>query len=136
MELGLKGRSATFAAASRSLGFAAARSLARKGVNLTINARRAEALEAAAAEMRSEFEVDVKGVAADFNAEEGREAIPGAAGPPDILVNNPGVRQVPTPCDQIGAEDWRYWLEVHFLSLPNLASVPEVIANTRLESPN
>ncbi len=116
MDLGLKEKSAIVAAASRGLGFAAARSLAREGVNITINARSAEALEAAAAELRSEFEVDVKAVAADFNTEEGREAILDAAGPPDILVNNPGVRQVPTPYDQIGTEDWRYWLEVHFLS--------------------
>jgi 3-oxoacyl-[acyl-carrier protein] reductase len=39
-----------------------------------------------------------------------------AGGSPDILVNNPGVRQVPTPYDEISADDWRYWLEVHFLS--------------------
>ena len=39
-----------------------------------------------------------------------------AAGQVDILVNNPGVRQVPTPYDEITIEDWRYWLEVHFLS--------------------
>ena len=116
MESGLKAKSATVAAASRGLGFAAARSLARERVNITINARSAEALDAAAAEMRSEFEVDVKGVAADFNTEEGREATLDADGPPDILVNNSGVRQVPTPCDQIGIEDWRHLLEVRFLS--------------------
>ena len=120
MELGLKEKSATVAAAGRGLGFSAARSLARKGVNITINARSAEAPEAAAAEMRSEFEVDVKGVAADFNSEEGREAIPGVAGSPDILVNNPDVRQVPAPCERIGTEDWRYWPEVHFLSSANM----------------
>jgi 3-oxoacyl-[acyl-carrier protein] reductase len=56
-------------------------------------------------------------VAADFNTREGRQAILGAAGETvDILVNNPGVRQVPTPYDKITANDWREWLEVHFLS--------------------
>ena len=116
MDLRLEGKSAIVTAASRGLGLATARSLAREGVNVTINARSAEALEAAAEGIRSDFDVEVKSVAADFNTEEGRAALLETAGPPDILVNNPGVRQVPTPYDQIGAEDWRYWLEVHFLS--------------------
>jgi len=116
MDLGLKGKSAIVTAASRGLGLATARSLAREGVNVTINARTADALEAAAAEIRSEFGVEAKAVAADFNTDDGRKALLDTAGPPDILVNNPGVRQVPTPYDQISADDWRYWLEVHFLS--------------------
>ena len=47
MDLGLKGKSAIVTAASRGLGLATARSLAREGVNVTINARSAEALGAA-----------------------------------------------------------------------------------------
>ena len=116
MDLGLRGKSAIVTAASRGLGLATARSLAREGVNVTMNARSADALEEAAAKIREDFGVEVKTVAADFNSAEGRDALIEAAGAPDILVNNPGVRQVPTPYDQISAEDWRYWLEVHFLS--------------------
>lgn len=116
MDLGLKGRKAIVTAASRGLGLAAARSLAREGVALTINARSAEALEAAAADIRAEFGVPVTAIAADFNTAEGRAALLAAEPAPDILVNNPGVRQVPTPYAQITAEDWRHWLEVHFLS--------------------
>lgn len=116
MDLGLKGKSAIVTAASRGLGLATARSLAREGVNLTMNARSAEALDAEAAAIREEFGVDVKTVAADFNEAESRQELFETAGAPDILVSNPGVRQVPTPYDQITPEDWRYWLEVHFLS--------------------
>jgi 3-oxoacyl-[acyl-carrier protein] reductase len=117
MDLGLKGRSAIVSAASRGLGFAAAQALAREGVELTINARSAEALEAAAESLRRDFGVSVRPVAADFNDPEGRAAILAAAGGgADILINNPGVRQVPTPYGQITPEDWRHWLEVHFLS--------------------
>lgn len=116
MDLGLKGRKAIVTAASRGLGFATAKSLAREGVALTMNARSSEALEAAAAEIRAEFGVPVTAVAADFNTAEGRAAILAASGDVDILVNNPGVRQVPTPYAQITSEDWRQWLEVHFLS--------------------
>ncbi|MEM9476806.1 MAG: SDR family oxidoreductase [Pseudomonadota bacterium] len=116
MDLGLKGKSAIVTAASRGLGLATARSLAREGVDLTMNARSAEALDAEAAAIREEFGVDVKTVAADFNEAESRQKLFETAGAPDILVSNPGVRQVPTPYDQITPEDWRYWLDVHFLS--------------------
>lgn len=117
MDLGLKGRRAIVTAASRGLGLAVARSLAREGVHLTMNARSSEALEAAAMAIRREFGVDAVPVAADFNTREGRTAILEAAGETvDILVNNPGVRQVPTPYEKITADDWRHWLEVHFLS--------------------
>ncbi len=116
MDLGLKGRKAIVSAASRGLGLAAARSLAREGVSLTMNARSADALEKSAADIRSEFGVEVTTVAADFNSAEGRKQILDAAGEVDILVNNPGVRQVPTPYAKISGEDWRYWMETHFLS--------------------
>ena len=117
MDLGLKGRRAIVTAASRGLGLATARSLAREGVHVTMNARSAEPLEAAAAGIARDFGVEVVPVAADFNTPEGRQAILAAAGETvDILVNNPGVRQVPTPYDKITPEDWREWLEVHFLS--------------------
>lgn len=116
MDLGISGRRAIVTAASRGLGLACARSLAREGVALTINARSADALEAAGDAIRTDFGVPVTCVAADFNTAEGRAAILAAAGEVDILVNNPGVRQVPTPYAQITAEEWRHWLEVHFLS--------------------
>jgi 3-oxoacyl-[acyl-carrier protein] reductase len=117
MDLGISGRRAIVTAASRGLGLACARSLAREGVALTINARSADALEAAGEAIRAEFGVPVTCIAADFNTSEGRAAILAAAGgEADILVNNPGVRQVPTPYAQITPEEWRHWLEVHFLS--------------------
>ncbi len=117
MDLGIRGRRAVVTAASKGLGLAAARALAREGVALTINARSPEALAAAAADIRAEFGVPVATVAADVTTAEGRAAILAAAGDAvDILVNNPGVRQVPTPYAQISPEDWRHWLEVHFLS--------------------
>ena len=117
MDLGIRGRRAIVTAASRGLGFATARSLAREGVALTLNARSAGPLEEAAEAIRTEFGVEVRTVAADFNTPEGRAALLAEAGETvDILVNNPGVRQVPTPYAQIQPEDWRHWLEVHFLS--------------------
>jgi 3-oxoacyl-[acyl-carrier protein] reductase len=117
MDLGIRGRSAIVSAASRGLGLACARSLAREGVSLTLNARSPEALEEAGAALRDEFGVEVTCVAADFNSAQGRAAILDAAGGEcDILVNNPGVRQVPTPFAEISSAEWRQWLDDHFLS--------------------
>lgn len=116
MDLGLNGKRAIVTAASRGLGLATARSLAGEGVHVTMNARSADALHEAADAIRTDFGVEATPVAADFNTDDGRAAILDASGPVDILVNNPGVRQVPTPWEEITPDDWRYWLEVHFLS--------------------
>ena len=116
MDLGLKGKRAIVTAASRGLGLATARSLANEGVNVVMNARGADALNEAATAIRDEFGTEAIAVAADFNTDEARAEILKVAGDVDILVNNPGVRQVPTPWEEISADDWRYWLDVHFLS--------------------
>ncbi|MBT8424245.1 MAG: SDR family oxidoreductase [Silicimonas sp.] len=116
MDLGLKGKRAIVTAASRGLGLATARSLATEGVNVVMNARTEDALVEAADALRADTGVEITPVAVDFNTDEGRAAILDAAGEVDILVSNPGVRQVPTPWEEITPEDWRYWLEVHFLS--------------------
>lgn len=116
MDLGLQGRRAILTAASKGLGRACARSLASEGVALTLNARSEGTLEATAAEIRTEFGVEVTTVPGDFAEREVRSALIAACPEPDILVSNPGVRQVPDPFDDISAEGWRHWLEVHFLS--------------------
>lgn len=90
MDLGIKGRRALVCAASRGLGYGCARALAEAGVDLVMNARGAEALEAAAAEVRIDFGVEVVTVAADITTEDGRAAVLDAAGTLDILVTNAG----------------------------------------------
>jgi 3-oxoacyl-[acyl-carrier protein] reductase len=90
MELGIKGKRAVVCAASKGLGLGCARALAQAGVDLVMNARSIEALEASAAAIRSEFGVDVVTVAADIATEEGRAAVLKVAGDADILVNNAG----------------------------------------------
>lgn len=90
MELGISGKKAIVCASSKGLGLGCARALAAEGVNLVMNARGAEALEAAAADIRRDFGVDVVAVAADITTPEGRAAVLGAAGDVDILVTNAG----------------------------------------------
>ena len=58
MDLGIKGKRALVTAASKGLGRGCAEALAAAGVDLVINARGAEALEASAAHLRG-FGVNV-----------------------------------------------------------------------------
>ena len=93
MDLGLKGKWALVGGASKGLGLGCAQSLAREGVNVVIVARGAEALEAAATELRK-LGTTILTVAADITTAEGREAIWSVAGGPgksfDIVVTNAG----------------------------------------------
>ena len=93
MDLGLKGKWALVGGASKGLGFGCAQSLAREGVNVVIVARGAEALEAAATELRK-LGTTILAVAVDITTEQGREAIWSVAGGPgknfDIVVTNAG----------------------------------------------
>jgi 3-oxoacyl-[acyl-carrier protein] reductase len=116
MDLGLKGRSAIVSAASKGLGRACAESLAKEGVDLVIMARTEADIERAAAEIAAATGVSVTSVAGDFTVKEDRDKLLSVCPEPDILVNNPGVRQVPTPHQEIGEAEWRRWLNDHFLS--------------------
>jgi 3-oxoacyl-[acyl-carrier protein] reductase len=90
MDLGIRGKRAIVCAASKGLGRGCAEALAGAGVDLVINARGAEDLEAAAADLRDLHGVRVTAVAADITTEEGRAAVLDACPDPDILVNNAG----------------------------------------------
>ncbi len=90
MDLGIKGKRALVCASSKGLGRGCAEALAEAGVDLVLNARGAEALEATADDIRSRFGVGVQTVAADITTEDGRAEVLAAAGELDILVNNAG----------------------------------------------
>lgn len=107
MDLGISGKRAVVCAGSKGLGRGAAEALAAAGVNLVLNARGAEVLEATAAEIAARFGVEVVPVAADITTEAGRAAVLAAAGPVDILINNAGG---PPP------GDWRDWGRPEFLA--------------------
>lgn len=90
MDLGITGKRALVCASSKGLGQGCARALAEAGVDLVMNARGADALEAAAADIRDTYGVNVTTVAADITTDEGRASVLDAAGQIDILVNNAG----------------------------------------------
>jgi len=90
MELGIAGKRALVCASSKGLGHGCARALAEAGVDLVMNARGAEALEAAAQAIRDDFGVSVATVAADVTTPEGQAELLEEAGAVDILVTNAG----------------------------------------------
>ena len=89
MDLGIGGKRALVCAGSKGLGRGCAEALAAAGVDLVLNARGAEALEATAADLRRHG-VSVTTVAADVTSEDGRAEVLAAAGGVDILVTNAG----------------------------------------------
>lgn len=90
MDLGLAGKKAIVCASSKGLGKACALSLAREGVEVTINARTASDLEATAEEIRGETNARILAVACDVTSAEGQNQLLSACPQPDILVNNAG----------------------------------------------
>jgi len=88
MDLQIRGRRAIVCAASKGLGRACADALAREGVEVTINARSVDALEATADAIRAATGVRVTTVAGDVGDPATRAALLAACPEPDILVNN------------------------------------------------
>jgi 3-oxoacyl-[acyl-carrier protein] reductase len=90
MDMGIKGKRALVCASSKGLGRGCAEALAAEGVDLVLNARGSDALEATATAIRAAHGVDVVTVAADITTPAGREAVLAAAQGVDILVTNAG----------------------------------------------
>lgn len=116
MDLQLRGRKAIVSGASKGLGKACALSLAREGVALTLMARTVDTLDTAAHEIAAASGVQVETVAGDFNSERDRRRLLEACPNPDIVINNPGVRQVPDDYRMIDHAAWHKWFNDHFLS--------------------
>ncbi|MFK9083686.1 SDR family oxidoreductase [Pseudomonas neuropathica] len=116
MDLGISGRWAIVCAASKGLGLACARALAKEGVNLVINARGNDTLQAAANELRGLApNIEVRTVAGDISTPAVRAQVLAACPQVDILVNNAGG---PPPGDfrDWQREDWLKALDANMLT--------------------
>lgn len=76
--------------ASNGIGEAYARALASQGADVVLVARRADALERVAAELRARHGVDASVLAADLTTDEGISAVEARVTDLDLLVNNAG----------------------------------------------
>ena len=90
MDLGISGKRALVTAGSKGLGRGCAEALAAAGVDLVLNARGVEVLEATAAAIRAVYGVKVEVVAGDITTEEVRTRVLERAAGVDILVTNAG----------------------------------------------
>ncbi len=90
MDLGIAGKKAIVCASSRGLGKACALALAHEGVDVIINGRSSQPLQAAAEEIAAGTGVAVTAVSADLTTSAGRDALLAGCGQPDILVTNMG----------------------------------------------
>jgi 3-oxoacyl-[acyl-carrier protein] reductase len=90
MDLGISGKRALICASSKGLGLGCAQNLAAAGVDLVMNARGSDALEASAAAIRDQYGVQVTTVATDVTTPEGQAKVLAVAEGVDILVNNAG----------------------------------------------
>jgi 3-oxoacyl-[acyl-carrier protein] reductase len=114
VDLGLSGKIAIVAASSKGLGKASALALGAEGAHVTICARNQDALESAAAQIRTETGAQVLAVPADLNSAEGISTVVAATaehfGGIDILVNNSGGPPVGRFAD-LTDDDWRVGFE-------------------------
>jgi NAD(P)-dependent dehydrogenase (short-subunit alcohol dehydrogenase family) len=90
MDLNLKGRRALVTGGSKGIGRACAQVLAEEGCAVTIAARDAAALAAAAADIQAKTGAEVQWKSADLSQRSVAEELAAAAGELDILVNNAG----------------------------------------------
>ena len=109
MDLALRDRCAIVCAASKGLGRAAAMSLAREGARVAICGRTADALQAAATDIRAATGSEVVPIVADVSRAADVERLVGesaaAFGAIDILVTNTGGPKS-APFESLTDDDW------------------------------
>lgn len=119
MDLGLTEVPAAVAGASRGLGYAVARELAREGARVAICSRGAAAVAAAAAAIAEETGALLHPIAADVSSAEGARRFVQEAGAAlgglQVLVTNAG-GPPPGPPTAFDDEAWLRALELNFLS--------------------
>jgi 3-oxoacyl-[acyl-carrier protein] reductase len=132
VDLGLNGKVALVAASSKGLGRASALALAREGARVTICARTAAELDAAASEIRAETGAEVLAVRADLTSADDISRVVAATaerfGGVDVLVNNSGGPRIGSFAD-LSDDDWRQAFEA--VTLNFVRFVREVVPYMR-----
>ncbi len=124
MDLGLRGKVALVAAASKGLGRAVANELAAEGCRVVICARDADTLAKTAGEISAEHSAEVLPVAADVSSSAGIRALHATAtakyGPIDILVTNAG-GPPSGKFEEIPLDEWERAFHLTLMSAVELA---------------
>jgi 3-oxoacyl-[acyl-carrier protein] reductase len=127
MDLGLRGKVAIVAAASKGLGRATAEELAAEGARVLVCARNADTLETTRAEIARATGAEVHAVAADVSIPDGvalvaREAL-SRFGQVDILVNNAGG----PPSGPFEKHGWEAWESAVHLTLRSAVELTRLV---------
>lgn len=126
MDLGLKDRVALVAAASKGIGFASARELAREGARVFLCSRDEKRASEAAQKIHEETGATVAGIGADVTDDQASERFVNVAleraGRVDILVTNAGGPPAAT-FDQANLDMFRKAFELNALSAIRLAKM-------------
>ncbi|HVX39225.1 MAG TPA: SDR family oxidoreductase [Gemmatimonadaceae bacterium] len=127
MDLGLRGRVAIVAAASRGLGRAIAEELAQEGAQLVICARGGDALDEARNAIAGATGATVHAVAADLSTRDGIDAVLATARAAfdrvDILVTNAGG----PPAGPYESHDWNAWQRAVDLTLRSAVELTRAV---------
>ena len=129
----LDGTVALITGASSGIGAATARTLAAAGASVALAARRADRLEALAAEIEADGGAALSiptDVTDETDVEEMIERTTEAFGGLDALVNNAGV-MLPAPVERADPDDWRRMVEINLLGTMNVtrAALPALRAD-------
>jgi 3-oxoacyl-[acyl-carrier protein] reductase len=125
MDLGLDGKTAIVAAASRGLGKAVAHAFAREGANVVMFARDTASIEAAATEVRGGAAdgAQILGLTADVTRLGDLERVVketvNTFGGPDIVFNNAGGPK-PGVFDDLTDDDWQSAVDLNLMSAVRL----------------
>jgi 3-oxoacyl-[acyl-carrier protein] reductase len=123
VDLGLRGKVALVAAASRGLGRAVAEELALEGASVVMCARGEKDLHVAADAIRASSGAEVEAIAADVSKPEDVERVVNAAlqrfSRVDILVTNAG-GPPSGPFESLGSDKWNDAVQTTLLSTVNL----------------
>ena len=106
MDLGVRGKTALITGGSKGIGLAAAECLAAEGCGVILVSRTQAALDAAAEQIRTRFQVNARTHAADLAVQGAAEELARLFPEIDILVNNAGA--IPGgSLQQVDGTTWR-----------------------------
>jgi len=134
MDLGLRGKTAVVAAASKGLGKAVAQAFAAEGADVVMFSRSEEAILSAASQVSTATGSHVVGIRADVTAESDLQRVVDLArerfGSVDILYNNAGGPK-PGFFDTLTDDDWQHAVDLNLMSAIRLTRLCLPFMRTR-----